>query len=181
MKIMRRKIKKRIVLSSLLVLALVSVLGYSHCQVPCGIYGDPMRIDLMAEHIETIEKSMNSIIELSGKEKPEEMNQLVRWINNKDLHAEKFNEIVTYYFMAQRIKPVESENEEGYEKYVEQLTTLHHMQVYAMKCKQTTDLENAEKLKKLLDKFEMLYFGKKVRKQEHSHEHGDDHSHGHEH
>ena len=32
---------------------------YSHCQIPCGIYDDLMRIHQMEEHVETIEKSMD--------------------------------------------------------------------------------------------------------------------------
>ena len=33
------------------------------------------------------------------------MNQLVRWVDNKEIHADELSEIVTYYFMTQRIKP----------------------------------------------------------------------------
>ncbi len=29
-----------------------------HCQVPCGIYGDKMRVDMMMEDLATIEKAM---------------------------------------------------------------------------------------------------------------------------
>jgi len=35
---------------------------FSHCEIPCGIYDDPMRLDMMAEHIGTIEKSMKQIL-----------------------------------------------------------------------------------------------------------------------
>ena len=48
-----------------LLLVLSANLAYSHCQIPCGIYGDYTRIDLLREHIATIEKSMNQINELS--------------------------------------------------------------------------------------------------------------------
>ncbi|MDY6953871.1 MAG: superoxide dismutase [Ni], partial [Thermodesulfobacteriota bacterium] len=33
----------------------------AHCEIPCGIYDDQMRIDMIAEHITTIEKSMKQI------------------------------------------------------------------------------------------------------------------------
>lgn len=63
----------------------------SHCQIPCGINDDPMRFDMMAEDIRTIEKSIRQIDELSaGKDK--NYNQLVRWIDNKDYHADKLRE-----------------------------------------------------------------------------------------
>ncbi len=123
----------------------------AHCEIPCGIYDDQMRADHIAEHITTIEKSMNQIMALS-KEDPINYNQLVRWINNKEIHANELQEIVTQYFMTQRIKP-------DAEKYNEKIGALHQMLVYAMQCKQTTDLDNVEKLKSLLKEFEKLYFG----------------------
>ena len=131
--------------------------SYAHCEIPCGIYGDSLRIDLMEEHIRTIEKSMNQIIELS-KEGDKNYNQLVRWIVNKEEHAKKLQDIVSQYFLHQRIKPVEPENEEAYKKYVKHLTLLHELQVYAMKAKQTTDLKYIEKLRAALKEFEKAYF-----------------------
>jgi len=130
---------------------------YSHCQIPCGIYDDPARFDELSEHILTIEKSMLQITELSKEDKPD-MNQLVRWIQNKDEHADQLSHIVTYYFMAQRVKPVERTDGKKYNEYVEKLTLLHEMLVYSMKAKQTTDLANVEKLRSSLSKFHKAYF-----------------------
>ncbi|MEE8359335.1 MAG: superoxide dismutase [Ni], partial [Candidatus Omnitrophota bacterium] len=42
-------------------------------------------------------------------------------------------------------------------KYIEQLTLLHEILVYAMKAKQTTDLANVEKLRSLLGQFREAY------------------------
>jgi len=44
--------------------------------------------------------------------------------------------------------------------YDRKIGLLHQMLVYAMKCKQTTDLENIQKLKEALQNFEALYFTK---------------------
>ena len=77
----------------------------AHCEIPCGIYTDDMRIKMILEDIATIEKSMKKINELS-KDPAKNSNQLVRWINNKEHHADKIQEVVTQYFMTQRIKPV---------------------------------------------------------------------------
>jgi nickel superoxide dismutase len=129
---------------------------YSHCQIPCGIYDDPARLDMIAENITTIEKSMKLITELSAKEKPD-MNQLVRWVQNKEDHADEASHIITYYFMAQRIKPVDETDTDAYKKYVKKLTLLHKMLVYCMKCKQTTDLANVESLRTLLSEFRTAY------------------------
>ena len=128
---------------------------YSHCQIPCGIYGDPTRFELIREHIITIEKSMKQIAALSQTQPPNN-NQVVRWVQNKEQHADALSEIVTDYFMAQRIKPEVADSPQ-YEKYVQQLTLLHQMLQTSMKCKQTTDLSHVEKLKTLLDEFSDSY------------------------
>ena len=123
----------------------------AHCEIPCGIYDDNLRVQLMAEHIETIEKSIKKIVEL-GNAKPVNYNQIVRWITNKEVHADKIQHIVAQYFMTQRIKPNTS-------KYADKLVVLHKMLLYVMKCKQTIDLENVKTLRSLLKEFELLYFG----------------------
>ncbi len=141
----------------LLVMGLLLVFGnlstaFAHCEIPCGIYDDHARIHMIDENITTIEKSMKSIQELQAA-KPLNYNQLVRWIMNKEDHANAIQEIVTQYFMTQRIKP----DTEDYDK---KLGLLHKMLVLAMKCKQTTDLDNIATLRSLLQQFENLYFGK---------------------
>jgi len=123
----------------------------AHCEIPCGIYDDEMRIRMISEHITTIEKSMNEIKKLE-KENPLNYNQLIRWVVNKEEHADKLQEIVTQYFMTQRIKT-------DAEEYVKKLELLHKMLVQAMKCKQTIDLEHVETLRKLLKEFQDLYLG----------------------
>lgn len=124
----------------------------AHCEIPCGIYDDQARIRMIAEHITTIEKAMKSIQALETA-KPVNYNQLVRWTMNKEEHANGVQEIVTQYFMTQRIKP----NAADYEK---KLGLLHKMLLSAMKCKQTTNLENPATLRSLLQQFENLYFVK---------------------
>jgi len=150
--------KKIIVAMALIFLCSQQVLP--HCEIPCGIYGDEERIKAIAEHIETIEKSMKKITEFS-KEKEINYNQLVRWVNNKESHANYIQEIVTQYFMAQRIKVevMSKENEEVYNKYILELTTLHGLLVSAMKAKQSTDLAVITELRSLLIRFEASYFG----------------------
>lgn len=132
---------------------ILSIQAYAHCEIPCGIYDDAMRIKIINEHIATVEKSMKQIIELE-KEKHYNSNQLVRWIMNKERHADEIQEIVSQYFMTQRIK-LDMEN------YEKQLGLLHQMLIYSMKCKQTTDLTNITKLKSIVNDFEALYFKKK--------------------
>jgi len=162
---MKNLISTKIMVPAFLVsLAIFASIAYSHCQIPCGIYDDPARLQQISEHITTIEKSMKQINELSQQEKPN-MNQIIRWVVNKEKHADLLSEIVTYYFMAQRIKPLDKSNAAGYEKYIRQLTLLHEMLFYSMKAKQTTDLGNVEKLRSLLANFRNAYLGER----EHSH------------
>ena len=157
---MSKTVRKKILLCGIFVLAiLLASMAYSHCQIPCGIYGDKMRFDMITEHITTIEKSMKLIAELSEQNKPN-MNQIVRWVRNKEKHADEMSHIISYYFMAQRVKLPPEDDVKAYNEYVKKLTLLHQMLVYTMKTKQTTDLSNVEKLRALLGKFKEEYFGK---------------------
>ncbi len=135
-----------------------------HCEIPCGIYADELRIKLINEHIATIEKSMNLINELSKEEKPN-YNQLVRWVMNKEDHAIKIQEIVSQYFLHQRIKVKSSDDLEAYKKYLNQLELLHKIAVCAMKTKQSTDLKLIKSLQGKVNDFEHDYF------KEHDHKH----------
>lgn len=153
------KIKAKWQVGGVLVL-LVNLLGVgwvgAHCQVPCGIYGDQLRAQLMQEHLGTITKSMEQIRSLSASDNP---NQVVRWVQNKDDHADKLAHLITYYFMAQRIKPTGTDNKAAHAKYVKELSLLHQLLVTAMKTKQSTDLATVEKGKSLLHAFIHSYFG----------------------
>ena len=91
------------ILLVLSVMAFSAAIAAAHCEIPCGIYDDDARFKMVAEHITTIEKSMKQILELQG-EKPVHYNQLVRWVMNKETHANELQHIVTQYFMTQRIK-----------------------------------------------------------------------------
>jgi nickel superoxide dismutase len=155
---MRKAFNKKLAVSAFLIsMAVFVTVVYSHCQIPCGIYNDPARFDELAEHIITIEKAMKLIVELSQQDKPD-MNQIVRWVQNKDKHADELSHIVTYYFMAQRVKPVDKSDARQYSEYVKKLTLLHEMLLYSMKAKQTTDLSYVEKLRNTLSEFRKAYF-----------------------
>jgi len=154
---MRKNANKKLVVSAVIVSAIVfGSLAYSHCQVPCGIYGDDTRFTVIAEHITTIEKSMKQIEEIMAQEPPN-ANQVVRWVNNKEKHADEISHIVTYYFLAQRVKIPPAGDAKASSTYVKKLTLLHQILVYSMKAKQTTDLSNVDKLRHLLEDFHKAY------------------------
>ncbi len=143
---MKYRMSVLIVLCSILLFVAGNV--FAHCEIPCGIYDDEVRMSLIEEHAATIEKSMNQIVEL---EKGGNANQLVRWVTNKETHANELQHIVTQYFMTQRIKFDTPD-------YDKKLAALHEMLVYAMKCKQTTEVKNVEMLRQAAEKFHKLYF-----------------------
>jgi len=149
---------KKLILSSIL-LSFIFISfqdSRAHCQIPCGIYHDELRFEMIMEDIETIEKSMNQINEIS-KSDDKNYNQLVRWVDNKELHAQKIQDTVSEYFLAQRVK-ITPKDDPKYGDYLRSLELLQQMIVYAMKTKQTTDLENVEKLKNLTLEYKKLYF-----------------------
>ncbi|HUU27742.1 MAG TPA: superoxide dismutase [Ni] [archaeon] len=135
----------------------------AHCEIPCGIYDDHMRIAMIEENIATIEKGMRQIVELSAQGE-KNYNQIVRWTMNKDQHADELQHIVTQYFMTQRITPASPADGDKYQDYQNKLELLHNMLVSAMKAKQTTDLSHVEKLRALMADFSKAYFG-----EEHKH------------
>lgn len=129
-----------------------------HCQVPCGIYGDKMRIDMLLEDAATIEKAMTSLQAMDAEESPSK-NQMVRWVMAKDDHAQSIQDTVAAYWMAQRIKaPAEGASAEDTEAYHQKLALLHGITVAAMKCKQTTDTAHVEALRSHARTFSQAYF-----------------------
>lgn len=131
-----------------------------HCEVPCGIYGDSLRISLLYEHVATIEKGMMQVNAMNEDAAAMNYNQLVRWVMNKEHHAEEIQDIVSQYFLHQRIKPVASTADgKAVAAYTNKLANLHNILVMAMKAKQTTDLIYVENLRKSIHDFEHAYFG----------------------
>lgn len=128
----------------------------AHCQVPCGIYDDDNVIQSMHVDWMTIEKASKQILELQ-KDPEKNANQLVRWINNKESHAQAIQEKVLNYFMAQRLKVDQPDKE----TYLKKLRLCHQVIVTAMGCKQSTDPAPVTKLRGLLQEFETAFGSKK--------------------
>ena len=124
---------------------------FAHCQIPCGIYSDAMQIIQIKEDLRTIEKSIAMIKKLSGKSDPKSLNQINRWISSKEEHAQNIQNIISQYFLTQRIK--QSSN-----NYENELITLHQLLISVMKCKQDVNKENVRKSNELLDNFSEFYF-----------------------
>lgn len=146
-----------------------------HCQVPCGIYGDKMRIDMLMEDCATIEKAMTTLQAMDAEESPSK-NQMVRWVMTKEQHAQSIQDTVAAYWLAQRIKAPKdfirkSGLDDGINKYYAQLKSMHQITVAAMKCKQTTDKSHVDALRKAANEFSAGYFTAEDLKHLNEHEH----------
>ena len=130
----------------------IQSIALAHCQVPCGIYDDALRIVQIKEDFKTIRKTMDQISQLSKKTDPLSNNQLTRWVITKEQHATNIQKIVSEYFLTQRVKTAKNQ------KYIDQTTTLHQVLVAAMKCKQTVDDSNVDLGVQLVDIFIGYYF-----------------------
>ena len=124
---------------------------FAHCQVPCGIYDDALRILEIKEDFNTIKKAIIKVKELSKYPDEISHNQLTRWIIAKENHASNIQKIVSEYFLTQRIKETNL-------KYIEQITTLQRLLVTAMKCKQSLDHVNVNEGLQLITSFSEVYF-----------------------
>lgn len=138
--------------------AVTATTAAPHCEVPCGIYADQMRFEMMLEDTATIAKAIASINEFAdgladGAPTGKSINQANRWVTTKENHATNTQHIVAQYFLTQRIK---ADNKE----YTGQLATAHGVMVAAMKCKQDADPATAEALKQAIYNLYRAYEGK---------------------
>ena len=124
--------------------------SYAHCQVPCGIYDDHARLQAMLEDAATVEKAAVSMTDLAGKSDAQSQNQMVRWVMNKEKHAENVIQTISDYFLTQRVKPSQ-------EDYAERLQRHHAVIVAAMKAKQNAARSFAVELHKAIEALTEYY------------------------
>lgn len=128
----------------------------AHCQVPCGIYDDSARIARLHEDSATIAKAIGQINALAGKRDAQSLNQATRWISTKETHAAHIIEVVSEYFLTQKVKPV-APGSDGYEKYLKTLADHHAVMVAAMRTKQKADSAAADALRQAIDALAVHY------------------------
>merc|ERR1719330_1797811 len=124
-----------------------------HCQVPCGIFTDDLRVKQMIEDAATIRKAVVQTAELHKAGTLQDVHQAVRWIATKEDHAGKIMHTIGDYFMAQKVKKDQLTKEE----YLEVLAMLHSVMVAAMKTKQSSELAAVDTLDAALAALEPLY------------------------
>ncbi|MCY4541495.1 MAG: superoxide dismutase, Ni [Rhodobacteraceae bacterium] len=137
-------------LAATLMLVAIGQRAQAHCQIPCGIYDDHARVETMREDAATIWKSVTLINELAGQTDPQSVNQIVRWVVNKEQHAQNIIDTISDYFLTQRVKASQ-------EDYAERLQRHHAIIVAAMHAKQHSDMETVEKLQSAIEAIAMYY------------------------
>ena len=136
-----------------------------HCQVPCGILNDPKLVAELKEACATIRKAMEQINELTGAGlTAQSINQITRWVNTKEEHANKIINLVATYCLCQRVKPVgEPMSPFTTEKdYMDGLKAHHNVMTAAMKSKQSVDLAAADALEHTVGDMTKIYMPAKL-------------------
>ena len=128
----------------------ISHFAHAHCQIPCGIYDDHARVQAMIEDAATVEKSIKLVGELSGKSDAQSKNQLVRWVMNKEKHAQNVISTISDYFLTQRVKPDQKD-------YIERLKKHHAVIIAAMKAKQNADMKYVIALRESIEALAPYY------------------------
>ena len=104
----------------------------------------------MLEDADTVLKATEMLSQLAGTHDPQGQQQIVRWVVNKETHAQLIIETISDYFLTQRVKASQ-------EDYVDRLVLHHAVIVAAMKAKQKADHETAAKLKTAVAKLLAYY------------------------
>mmetsp|Transcript_51960 Transcript_51960/g.111060 ORF Transcript_51960/g.111060 Transcript_51960/m.111060 type:complete len:153 (-) Transcript_51960:65-523(-) len=125
-----------------------------HCQVPCGIFDDPVRVLSLKEDAATVRKAMVQINELSAAGTPLALNQATRWVNTKEDHANSIMTTVSMYMLAQRVKKEIFETPAEYEAA---LVAHHTLLTSAMKTKQVVDVAACDVLDSALEAVGKMY------------------------
>mmetsp|Transcript_10725 Transcript_10725/g.23621 ORF Transcript_10725/g.23621 Transcript_10725/m.23621 type:complete len:148 (-) Transcript_10725:109-552(-) len=124
-----------------------------HCQVPCGIFTDELRVQAMMEDASTIRKSVVQAQELHKAGALQDIHQMVRWIATKEEHAQKIMTTTADYFLAQKVKKADLDQDE----YLKRLALHHDVMVAAMKAKQSSELGPVDTLDAAIQALAPIY------------------------
>src|SRR6187401_3317671 len=100
-------------LKRLFMLGVVGVTSWTgsleaHCQMPCGIYHDDMVFDQVDQYIETMYKGI-SILNENKSATARDKCEFVRWVCLKEKASDETAQLLTSYFLQQKIKPGEAD------------------------------------------------------------------------
>lgn len=121
----------------------------SHCQMPCGIYHDDMVFDQIDQYVETMYKGI-SVIDDSKFTSVKDRNETVRWIALKDHESDDTAQLITTYFLQQKIKPGEADT-------AKKLESAHKLLFLLVAIKQNVDLQMVQDFSDEWDKFKTMF------------------------
>lgn len=143
----------------------------AHCQMPCGIYNDQMVYDRVTEYYLTMYKAVKAL-EHNPMKTVDDFNTLVRWVMTKERLSDEIAELLSSYFLQQKIKPLDAN--------VQLVQSIHRLLCQVVVIKQNVDIKLVEEFNKEWEHFKTLFHPDKVcesKEEEHTHEDGTVHSH----
>lgn len=141
-------IKRLVFIGTLATLFQTSSLS-AHCQMPCGIYHDDMVFDQIDQYVETMYKAI-SILKDNKFDSVKDKNEFVRWVMQKEKASDDAADIITTFFLQQKIKPGEDDT-------VKRVTSGHKLLFYLVGIKQTVDLQMVEQFADEWEKFKLMF------------------------
>lgn len=121
----------------------------AHCQMPCGIYHDDMVYDQIDQYAETMYKAMSEI-DANKFATSKERNQLIRFVLQKDKQSDDAANLLTTYFLQQKIKP-------GEEDTAKKVLSAHKLLFLMVQIKQNTDLKLVYEFMEEWTKFKHMF------------------------
>ena len=121
----------------------------AHCQMPCGIYHDEMVFNQIDQYIETMYKG---ITELKNNpfSTPLERNNFTRWVLLKETASDEMANLITQYFLQQKIKSGEPDT-------AKRLAIAHKMLFELTAIKQNVDLKMVEDFADEWESFKQMF------------------------
>ena len=134
-----------------------SHITWNHCQVPCGIFDDPVIVSELRQACTTVRKAIRQSQSLHSSATGSDvlaLNQLVRWINTKEEHCSKIISLTSEYCLCQRVKRVNFASEAD---YLQALKVHHRVMQAAMKVKQSMDEQDCIALEHAVEDLSKMY------------------------
>lgn len=121
----------------------------AHCQMPCGIYHDDMVFDQIDQYVETMYKGMTMLRD-SKFATPKDRCEFARWVMTKDNSSDELADLITTYFLQQKIKPDEQDT-------AKKLTSAHKMLFLLVQIKQNVDRNLVESFADEWENFKLMF------------------------
>lgn len=117
--------------------------------MPCGIYRDDMVFDMIDQYVETMHKAMHELDHINTKT-VEGKNQFIRWILTKEKESDSAANLITTYFLQQKISPAGIDTER-------QVLAAHKLLFQLVAIKQSTKIDIVDEFSKQWEAFKLMF------------------------